>query len=170
LNDLVALMAAWREGEAIKPAFSTTDLIDRAVFALSQDDPDSAKLHIERALDVTTGAGVQVMRGAAAQIEVGDTQGALATLQEAQAQWPLGDVASGAIAYSANCAACHGVQGEGGIGPNLYQSSGIQEQSNAELVQFILEGRPGTAMAGFEGRLSETAIADIVSFLRLWQK
>ena len=170
LNDLVALMAAWREGEAIQPAFSTTDLIDRAVFALSQDDPESAKIHIERALDAITGAGAQVLQSAAAQIETGDTQGALATLQEAQAQWPLGDVASGAIAYSANCAACHGVQGEGGIGPALYQSSWIQEQSNAQLVQFILEGRPGTAMAGFEGRLSEPAIADIVSFLRLWQK
>jgi cytochrome c553 len=34
----------------------------------------------------------------------------------------------------------------------------------------ISQGRPGTAMAGFADRLSETEIANIIAFLRLWQK
>jgi mono/diheme cytochrome c family protein len=170
LQDLVALIAAWRGGESVTPAYSATDLIQRASFALSQEDPSSAKLHIERAIEVTTGRGAEVLENVRAQLDSGDLQGAQVTLSDLQAQWPIGDIASGAILYSANCAACHGIQGEGGIGLALFQSTWIQEQSNAELVQFILDGRPGTAMAGFDGRLNESETADIVAFLRLWQK
>lgn len=170
LQDLVALIAAWREGESVTASFSVTDLIQRASFALSQEDPSSAKLHVERAIEVTSGRGAEVLENVLAQLDSGDIQGAQVTLEELQAQWPIGDIAPGAILYSANCAACHGVQGEGGIGLALFQSTWIQEQSNAELVQFLFDGRPGTAMAGFDGRLNETEAADIVAFLRLWQK
>jgi cytochrome c oxidase cbb3-type subunit 3 len=170
LDDLVALLAAWRSGEEVAPSFSVTELIQRALFALSQDDPSSARLHVSRAIEAAAGAGAAVLQNAAAQLEAGDLQGAQATLQELQAQWPLGDPASGALIYSANCGACHGVQGEGGIGKTLHPDPWIEEQSNAQLVEFVLKGRPGTAMAGFEGRLSETETADVVSFLRLWQK
>ncbi|HEX6304004.1 MAG TPA: cytochrome c, partial [Anaerolineales bacterium] len=170
LNDLVALIAAWRAGESVTPSYSATDLIQRASFALSQEDPSSAKLHVERAIEVTTGRGAEVLENVLAQLDSGDIQGAQVTLLELQGQWPIGDVASGAILYSANCAACHGVQGEGGIGLPLFQSTWIQEQSNAELVQFLFHGRPGTAMAGFDGRINETEAADLVAFLRLWQK
>ncbi len=170
LNDLVALIVAWREGETVTPSFSATDLIQQALFALTQGDPASAKLQIERAINVTTGSGAEVLQNVIAQLDSGDVLGAQGTLEEVQTQWPIGDVASGAILYSANCAACHGIQGEGGIGQALFQNSWINERSNAELVQFIIEGRPGTVMVGFEGRLSETEAADIVAFLRLWQK
>lgn len=170
LDDLVALIAAWRGGEEITPSFSITDLIQRALFALTQDDPSSAKLHVSRAIEVAAGAGITILQNAAAQLDAGDLQGAQATLQELQAQWPLGDPASGAILYSANCAACHGAQGEGGIGKTLHPDSWITEQTNAQMVEFVLKGRPGTAMAGFDGRLAETEVADIVAFLRLWQK
>lgn len=170
LKDLVALIAAWREGESITPSFSATDLIQRASFALSQEDPSSAQLHVQRAIEVTTGRGAEVLENVLAQLDSGDIEGARVTLEELRGQWPIGDVASGAILYSANCAACHGVQGEGGIGLALYQSPWIQERTNAELVQFIFDGRPGTAMAGFDERLNETEAADIVAFLRLWQE
>jgi cytochrome c1 len=35
-------------------------------------------------------------------------------------------------------------------------------------VKFVLAGRPGTSMAGFEGRLTEDQLADLVAFLHLW--
>ena len=38
-----------------------------------------------------------------------------------------------------------------------------------DLIAFLLEGRPGTSMAGFDGRLSESELAGIVDFLREWQ-
>jgi mono/diheme cytochrome c family protein len=86
-----------------------------------------------------------------------------------QAQWPLGDPAKGAAVYSANCAACHGIQGAGGIGLPLNPSLFVQAQSNADLLAFLQAGRPGTAMAGFKDRLPDADLADVIAFLRLWQ-
>lgn len=170
LEDLVALIGAWRQGQQVAPSFTVTDLLGRALFALTQNDPASAKLQAGRALGLTSGASAEVLRNALAQIEAGDSEGARATLQALSDQWPLGDAASGAALYSANCLVCHGPQGEGGIGKPLHPSAYVQSQNNSELVKFIGEGRAGTAMAGFTGRLSEAEMADLVAFLREWQK
>jgi mono/diheme cytochrome c family protein len=169
IEDLVALMAAWRDGEQIQPDFSVTELLDSALYALGQDDPQSAAMFIERALTATTGAAQEILHNAAAQLTNGDTDGAQATLEALQAQWPLGDAPTGALVYSTYCAACHGAQGEGGIGLALRDNPNIQAQTNAELHTLVVDGRPGTAMAGFAGRLDETQIADLIAFLRLWQ-
>jgi mono/diheme cytochrome c family protein len=170
LEDLVALIGAWRQGQQVAPSFSVTDLLDRALFALTQNDPASAKLQAGRALGLTSGVSADVLRSALAQIEAGDLQGASASLQTLKDQWPLGDPATGAALYTANCQACHGPQGEGGIGLPLQPSAFVQSQNNSELVKFIGDGRPGTAMAGFTGRMSEAEMADLVAFLREWQK
>jgi mono/diheme cytochrome c family protein len=170
LNDLVALISAWRSGEQVTPSFTDTTLIEQALFSLLQNDVESTRLHIERAHMVSKGAGKKVFENLLAQLEAGDLSGAQVTLKTLQEQWPLGDPALGAIGYSANCAVCHGAQGEGGIGSALQNNTFVQSNSNTELVQFVLVGRPDTSMAGFEGRLTEIEIADIVSLIRLWQK
>jgi mono/diheme cytochrome c family protein len=170
LDDLVALIGAWRQGQQVAPSFSVTDLLGRALFALTQNDPGSATLQARRALGLTSGASAEVLRNALAQLQAGDNEGARATLQALSDQWPLGDAASGAALYSANCQVCHGSQGEGGIGKPLHPSAFVQSQNNSELVKFIGHGRPGTAMAGFTGRLSDGEMADLVAFLREWQK
>lgn len=170
LEDLVALLAVWRHGQSVQPSYSVAALIEQALFALSQEDQESASLHVRRAIEASQGAGAEVLRSAAAQLEAGDRQGAQAALQALQAEWPLGDAAAGAAIYGASCAPCHGVQGEGGIGLALRENAFIRGESNARLVEFILAGRPGTAMAGFEGRLEAAQVADVVAFLRLWQK
>lgn len=79
------------------------------------------------------------------------------------------DAARGASVFANTCAACHGSQGEGGIGLALRNNAFIQSQTNAEMLKFILAGRPGTAMAGFSGRLDETQVTNVIAFLRLWQ-
>jgi mono/diheme cytochrome c family protein len=170
IEDLIALIEAWRQGTQVAPAFRVTDLLDNAVFALEQDDLASARLHIERGLSVVQGQALEVLRNAAVLLDAGDRAGALATLQALRAQWPLGDPTAGAAVYSTYCAPCHGVQGEGGIGVKLQPNAFVQSQTNAQLVEFLLTGRPGTAMAGFKGRLSETDLADVIAFLRLWQQ
>lgn len=170
LDDLVALISAWRNGQTISPAFSVTDLISSAIYAISQNDPDSALLEIDRALNLTSGAAAEVLRNAQAQLNSGDRQGAGATLEALQSQWPLGDASAGATVYNAQCSPCHGSQGEGGIGKPLHPSLFVQSQTNNQMVEFIKAGRPGTAMAGFEGRLNDTQIADVIAFLRSWQK
>lgn len=169
IEDLIALVDAWRSGITVTPDFSVTELLGNASFALEQEDPQSASLHLERALNIVEGPGGEALRDAAGQIEAGDLDGARETLAELQEGWPLGNPAGGVPVYSANCAACHGVQGEGGIGLNLQNSDFIGSQSNAQLVEFLLEGRPGTAMTGYRDRLDESQLADVVALLRLWQ-
>lgn len=169
VEDLIALIDAWRGGALVQPDFSITNLLENAVFSLGQDDPASAALQIERALTVASGAGAEVLRNAAAQIASGDNAGALATLTALQEQWPMGDVTAGAAVYSTYCAPCHAAQGEGGIGVALNPNPFIQANTNAQMVEFLLAGRAGTAMAGFKGRLDEAQLADVVAFMRLWQ-
>ncbi len=169
IEDLVALIAAWRAGTPVSPEFSVPDLLASAVYSLNQGDSASARLQIEHARSVASGASLDVLDSARSQIDSGDLSGALQTLTALQDQWPLGDPALGAAVYSANCAVCHGVQGGGGIGLPLNPSQFIQSQSNADLLAFIQAGRPGTAMAGFKGRLTETDLANVIAFLRLWQ-
>jgi mono/diheme cytochrome c family protein len=169
VEDIIAMIDAWREGAQVQPDFSITNLMENAVFSLGQDDPASAALQVERALSIASGAGREVLRNAAAQLASGDNAGALATLTALQEQWPIGDQTSGAALYSTYCAPCHGAQGEGGIGKTLNPNEFVQSKRNAELIDFMLAGRPGTAMAGFKGRLDEGQLADVIAFLRLWQ-
>jgi len=171
LDDIVALIGAWREGESVAPSFSDTELIDRALYAVQQNDSESALLHIARVLDMVDGSGAaETIEVILVQLQSGDLAGAEAALVTLRKEWPIGDPTSGAIHYSANCAACHGPQGLGGIGPALQENEFVQIHNNAELFLFLQEGRPDTSMAGFEGRLSDSELADMVAFLRLWQK
>ncbi len=169
VEDVVALIDAWREGTEVEAEFSVTDLLASAVFSLKEDDPESAAVHVDRALLVAEGAGAEVLRNAAVQLSGKDNAGALVTLEALAAQWPIGDSAAGGEIYKTYCLPCHGAEGEGGIGLPLNPSEFVGASTTPELVEFILVGREGTAMAGFDGRLSETEIADVIAFLRLWQ-
>ncbi len=80
-----------------------------------------------------------------------------------------GPAASGEELYSANCAACHGQEGEGGIGTVLQDNDFISGQTDEALIDFLLAGREGTIMAGFEGRLGSEEVALIVDLIRNWQ-
>ncbi|MBE9524918.1 MAG: c-type cytochrome, partial [Chloroflexi bacterium] len=134
VEHVVALIGSWRSGEDVIAAFSITDLLASAVFSLQEDDPESAHLHVIRALSIAESSGAEVLDNANAQLATGDNLGALATLSALKEQWPIGNSVVGADLYAEKCEVCHGAQGEGGIGtvmqPNLY----VQEHTNAELV------------------------------------
>jgi mono/diheme cytochrome c family protein len=55
-----------------------------------------------------------------------------------------GGPSSGQRLYLQNCALCHGSNGEGkpSLGATLQASEFVQGKSDAELVQFLIEGRP----------------------------
>ena len=102
----------------------------------------------------------------------GDNAGALATLEILKEQWPIGDPELGAEIYAVSCKPCHGGDGEGGGGgvfPTLNPNDFVQDNSNGERVSFLGVGRAGTAMPGFDRRLSEDDLANVVAYLRLWQ-
>lgn len=169
VDDLVALIDSWREGKTVQASFDITELLNAAIFSLQNEDAASAKLQISRAKMVAPVSAAEILSNAEAQLEADDPTGALKTLEILQAQWPMGDPANGSVIYSERCAVCHGTEGQGGVGKVLKPNEYIQGQKNADLIAFLLVGRPGTAMAGFKGRLADNELADVVTFLRSWQ-
>jgi len=172
VEDLIALIDEWRQGQEVAADFSITQLLDAAIFSLQGEDPESAGMQVNRAISIADGVGVELLSNAAAQLSTGDNEGALATLELLNQQWPLGDPALGAETYATSCRPCHGANGEGGgdgAFPVLNPNEFVQSNSNAEMVAFLLKGRPGTAMAGFKDRLAESELANVTAFLRSWQ-
>ena len=91
-------------------------------------------------------------------------------------------LAAGKKAYDENCAACHGQKAEGSVKAGVIISI-IQEQggrqppdltdaqwdhgsTDGEVYTAIRKGVPPTMMAGWEGRISDTEIWSIVTYLR----
>ena len=97
VDHLMALFEAWKAGEDITPAYNATNLINAAIFSLEGDDTSSAMIQIERALNVMADSpGKNMMEKAKAQLESGDSSGALETLTTLRDQWPIGDPDNGA--------------------------------------------------------------------------
>ncbi len=86
-------------------------------------------------------------------------------------------LALGQQLFTANCAVCHGAEAQGipSLGPSLVESVMIQEQSEAEALAFIREGRlvsdpantTGVTMppSGGHPELSDEEILSIVAYL-----
>jgi cytochrome c oxidase cbb3-type subunit 3 len=90
-------------------------------------------------------------------------------------RWVKGNARTGRLLYSANCAGCHGKNGEGAEGPALNNEVLLGAASDRFLVETIKLGRRGTAMAGFmqptpvRSALSDSEIEAIVEFIRSWE-
>jgi cytochrome c oxidase cbb3-type subunit 3 len=73
----------------------------------------------------------------------------------------------GASLYAANCAACHGDKGGGGVGVPLSLPSFLESVDDHFLRQTIRHGRPGRVMPAFVA-LSDAQVDAIVGFIRGW--
>lgn len=92
-----------------------------------------------------------------------------------------GDPLAGATAYRAVCATCHGsdLAGVAGLGGSLVPSSYVMDESEDELIVFIIEGRlidhpdniTGVAMLprGGNPSLSDQDISNIVAYIKAQQ-
>jgi len=58
------------------------------------------------------------------------------------------DVAQGQKTFRSHCAPCHGVNGEGGLGPNLTTGVFYHGSTDADLLRNIANGIEGTEMPG----------------------
>ena len=88
------------------------------------------------------------------------------------------DAASGETLFAATCAACHGQEGVGvdGLGPALAGNAFVASQTDDELADFIIVGRPGDDPDNTSGiamppkggnpALGSDDIDDIVAYLR----
>jgi cytochrome c oxidase cbb3-type subunit 3 len=77
--------------------------------------------------------------------------------------------ADGGAVFKANCTGCHGGEGKGNpaIGTPDFTSSKTQSSlSDAEMINTVTNGRKGTIMPSWKGKLSEEEIAAVAAYLR----
>lgn len=67
--------------------------------------------------------------------------------------------------YDASCAACHGANGEGGVGKPIAGSKFATGTADSHL-QIAVNGVPGTAMQAFGGILNDLDMAAVVTYQR----
>ncbi|RJP32911.1 MAG: hypothetical protein C4547_12995 [Phycisphaerales bacterium] len=79
-----------------------------------------------------------------------------------------GDARVGGALYRANCATCHGRDGEGGIGVSLNSPTFLAVASDAFLRDTIIHGRPNTAMPAWR-TFDAQEVSDLLAFMRQWQ-
>jgi mono/diheme cytochrome c family protein len=163
INDVVALLAAWREGKTVSANIPLITLVTNALFAIREFDHTDAVFYLKAALPLTDGTQVEELKTIITLVEENH-------LFEAESHLIalLPPEEMGRASYSSNCAPCHGAWC-GGMGPNLRTNAFVQSKSDQELTDFILTGRSGTAMDGFEGILGNEEISNIISLMRTWQ-
>ena len=73
---------------------------------------------------------------------------------------------SGQEIFAEFCAQCHGVTGEGGIGPSFQDPDFHAGRTDAEMFTAIDLGHPATAMIAWGEVLTDSQISGLVSFIR----
>lgn len=83
-------------------------------------------------------------------------------------------VQRGKAVYAQNCAACHGEQGQGGAvaaggrpARDFRSPAAATELTRERMLAAVTHGRPGTAMAGFDGRLAKEDLEAVVEYVRV---
>lgn len=91
---------------------------------------------------------------------------------------PFGDPAAGQQAYTSTCVACHGQDAKGvtGLGKDLTTSTFLADQTDEEMLAFLLVGRQASDPLNTTGvdmppkggnpALSEDDLKNIVAYLR----
>lgn len=74
-------------------------------------------------------------------------------------------VSRGKDVYDRSCAACHGLQGEGGLGKAI-AGSPVATGDLMTHLDIVLNGVPGTAMQAFAGQLNEVDAAAVTVYQR----
>lgn len=81
--------------------------------------------------------------------------------------------AEGASVYSTSCSSCHGVAGDGVIGPALNSKQFLQSATDEQAATLIAVGILGSQMSAysldFGGPLTSEQIEAVVAYLRSWE-
>jgi high-affinity iron transporter len=85
-----------------------------------------------------------------------------------------GNPEAGQKLYRESCQNCHGPTGKGDSDMAAYltpppanlTAKATQAKTDVQLRKVILEGRPGTAMTGYEGAFEEAQLADLIAYIR----
>src|SRR6266705_3660387 len=88
------------------------------------------------------------------------------TLSDEQQTEIPGEVGDGQQLFIANCAVCHGPDGDSVPGVDLGHGKFKRASSYDDLVEIISAGVPGTAMPAFSKELSDIEMRTIVAYVR----
>ena len=70
-----------------------------------------------------------------------------------------------AATYKAKCAMCHGPDGKGGkMGTRDFASAEVKAESDVQLTEIITKGKG--KMPAYDGKLKDTEIKDLVTYIR----
>ena len=147
------------------PQISFKRHLRSALFAVQQFNQADALFHLNLALDQADSTQVRSIRSvlqALVEKDWGRAQGALLEFlppEEIEAEL-----------FLVNCSSCRAATGLGGLGKKLQDNAFIHSSADEALIDFILEGRRGTAMDGFARSLSREDVAFVISLLRSWQE
>ena len=83
----------------------------------------------------------------------------------AQPAYPPGDIEAGGQMFRANCAVCHGPEGDSVPGVDLAHGKFKRASSDADIIEIIRNGIPGTSMPANDD-FSEPEAATLVAYLR----
>ena len=103
-------------------------------------------------------------------------EGTAAQVAEAEARWPKSSqlatveetpaaIAAGEAVYKANCVACHGAELQGGIGPNLVDSTWIHGAKPEEIVATITNGVAAKGMPTWGPILGNEKIGEVAAYI-----
>lgn len=73
--------------------------------------------------------------------------------------------ASGKAVFAANCVACHGNAGEGGIGPNLTDDFWLHGSDIKDVFKVVKYGVPAKGMVPWEQTLTPGQIAEVANYV-----
>ena len=99
-----------------------------------------------------------------------------AQVAEAEARWPKSTqlatveqtpaaIAAGEAVYQANCVACHGANLQGGIGPNLVDSTWLHGRTPEEIVATITNGVAAKGMPTWGPILGNEKIGEVAAYI-----
>ncbi len=76
--------------------------------------------------------------------------------------------------WSFNCASCHGLNGEGGIGPALNAEPFLQSSTDTQTSLLIAVGVPGSQMGAYSqdygGPMTSEQIRAVATYIRSWEE
>jgi cytochrome c oxidase cbb3-type subunit 3 len=75
-------------------------------------------------------------------------------------------VSAGQVLFTKTCVACHGVKGEGGVGPNLTDDYWLHGGKIADLFKTIKYGYPDKGMQSWQSTYSPVEMQNLASYIK----